>query len=665
MTTFTPLLTRLAARYRLADGLWRFTRTAWLAPLAAVALLAAARSWPIADDRLWALGLTVALLLLLALLAWRRPMGLFEAARRTDRALGLKDRLATAWVLQEVADRGAGITAGSGDALLVTFAPHHDLVARQRMDALAAARDVDPRRVVPLRASRRPLVALALLSAGAVALALLPNPQHAELARRAAVRVAARQLAEEVRRREEAVAGAKTLSAEVREQAGGALRELRAALDGSRGRADADLAALAEAETALRSGLDRETLRRAAGARSLAERLEALSREARRPSSETAAATPSAKDGGAGEALSRLAAAAADADQASRDSLARALRDEAQAVGRDQPEAATQLAALADALSHGDQTAAGRAAQALGDSLDRTQAAAAGARTVEDALGALQAGRTALAQANASGQLAASPAAADGGTVADAGGAQGQSGQGQEAGTPGAAGGGQQAGAGAGSDSQAGTANGSAEGAGQGEGVGAGQPGEAGSDAAGQGTAAEQGTGADAGQGPGQEGQGTGEGQAAGEATTPADGASADAGGGDNGGSSASGFGRSGQAGAADASTIGGAAGDQSRPGGAPSTTAPGAAGLVYAPPRRLGPLGERSFVPGSIADDQDTGIPSERPARQPGLTSASRVPYREVFPAYREAAGRALQRETIPLARRDYVRAYFAQLGE
>lgn len=662
MTTLTPLLTRLAARYRFADGLWRFSRAAWLAPLAAVAILAAARVWPIADDRLWALGLAVAALLLLAVLAWRRPVGLFAAARRTDRALGLKDRLATAWVLEEAADRDRieAIPVKPGDTQLAPSAPRRDLVARQRMDALAAAGHVDPRRVVPLRWSRRPLGALALLSAGAVALALLPNPQHAELARRAAVRVAARQLAEEVRRREEAVADAETLSAEAREQAGGALRELRAALDGSRGRADADLAALAEAETALRSGLDRETLRRAAGARSLAERLEALSREARRPLSETAVATPSAKDGGAAEALKRLAAAAADADQASRDSLARALRDEAEAVGRDQPAAAKQLAALADALSQGDQAAAGRAAEALADSLDATQAAAAGARTVEDALSALQAGRSALAQANASGQPAAS-AAADGGAVADAGGARGQPGQGQEAGTPGAAAGGQQVGAGTGTDSQAEPANGSAEGAGQGEGVGAEQPGEAGSDAAGQGT------GADAGQGAGQEGQGTGQGQAAGAATTTSAGASASAGDedGGSGSSNGGGFGRSGQASTAGGTTVAGAAGDQSRPGGAPSTTAPGAAGLVYAPPRRLGPLGERNFVPGSVAADQDTGIPSERPARQPGLTSASRVPYREVFPAYREAAGRALQRETIPLSRRDYVRAYFAQLGE
>ena len=89
------------------------------------------------------------------------------------------------------------------------------------------------------------------------------------------------------------------------------------------------------------------------------------------------------------------------------------------------------------------------------------------------------------------------------------------------------------------------------------------------------------------------------------------------------------------------------------------------AAGLVYAPPQRLGPDGERSFVPGRIAGDQGSGRQSEQPSRRPGLAPAARVPYREVFPAYRDAAGRALARETIPLFRRDYVRAYFALLEE
>ena len=105
MTDLAPLLARLAARYRLGDGLWRFTRAAWLAPLAALLLLAAARTRPLGGDRLWALGLAAAVLVALALRAWRRRVDPLTAAMRTDRALGLKDRLATAWLLAMDADR--------------------------------------------------------------------------------------------------------------------------------------------------------------------------------------------------------------------------------------------------------------------------------------------------------------------------------------------------------------------------------------------------------------------------------------------------------------------------------------------------------------------------------------------------------------------------------
>ena len=673
MTDLAPLLARLAARYRLGDGLWRFTRAAWLAPLAALLLLAAARTRPLGGDRLWALGLAAAVLVALALRAWRRRVDPLTAAMRTDRALGLKDRLATAWLLAMDADRAdtmgrliaeSGNTIGGDGGVAdpsraglggAHRALHRDLVVRQRADALAAAQGLDLRQVAPLRWARRPLVAFALLSAGVLALLLLPNPQHEELARRTAVKAASRTLAAEVRQREEALVDQNQLAEADRQQASAALRALAEQLDRSDGRAEADLAALAEAEAVLRRGLDREAgdaLRREAEAQGLSERLSALSREARQDASDGGDGAAEASAEKLAADLQRLAATAVAADQPARDALAQTLRQEAQAAALHQPKVARQLEAVAGALEQGDQGAARRAAQELSASLDAVAAAATGARAMQDALSALQSGRSAIAQANAAGQPVEVAAVMGGGQPPEAGGADGAQGtRGQDAAAAQGAAAAQSAASGrSGSPDASAMQQGQAAGAPgasalQGEGGGQTAQGSGPSEALDQvGSQAEQGSDPSEapGQGAGQSGQpgasSSGAGAAQGPRLTasPAAGMTAGqgVGGGDGGGGD--GFSRSGQA-----------------------------AGLVYAPPQRLGPDGERSFVPGRIAGDQGSGRQSEQPSRRPGLAPAARVPYREVFPAYRDAAGRALARETIPLFRRDYVRAYFALLEE
>ncbi len=665
MTDLASLLARLAARYRQADCLWRFSRTAWLGPLAAVLVLAAARVLPLAGDRFWAVGLAAVVLVVLRLLAWRRRSDPLAAAIRTDRALGLKDRLATAWLLEaEAVQAGSGQEDGAGwsdqaiasnlvasnpvapnpvapnsiggdaplpDSGRAPGAPRRDLVARQRADALAAAREVDPRRVAPLLWARRPLFAFALLSAGALLLVLLPNPRHAELARRAAVKATARALAAEFRRREAVLVDPAQRSEAGRQEAGAALGALAKRLDASRGRAESDLAALAEAETTLRRGLDADALRAAAEARGLAERLSALSREARRPVGEAAAGTADTSATRLAEDLRRLMESAADDDQVARDALAAALRDEARSAALDLPEAAGQLEAAAEALRQGDRAAARRAATALGESLGAAEAAAGGARTIEDTLAAVRAGRSGIAQANASGQ-AVGPAAMTGGEQradADGGADTAQGRQGQD----GAEGGGGSPEASAGRQERAADAPGAVAQPSEGEsrpGEAAAQPGQGGDQPGAPGTSGSQpGQGSDQ---PGQPGADVAQGQ--GQAARPATVATADQGDGDGG--SGDGFSRSGQA-----------------------------SGLVYAPPQRFATEGDRSFVPGRITGDEGAGRASELPARQPGLSPSARVPYQQVFPAYRDAAGRALARETIPPARRDYVRAYFAQLEE
>jgi len=81
----------------------------------------------------------------------------------------------------------------------------------------------------------------------------------------------------------------------------------------------------------------------------------------------------------------------------------------------------------------------------------------------------------------------------------------------------------------------------------------------------------------------------------------------------------------------------------------------------VYAP-RLPGTPGDAEFVPGQQNSDGQTVTRRQRQPL-PGQPGRATVPYRDVFPAFREAAAAALEREYIPPGLRDYVREYFSRL--
>ncbi len=381
-------LRRWGLRLRLAESL---TWGPWGAALGlglGLGLALAARVWPLLVAR-WLAGL--AGLLTLAGLAvglaavWLRPRSLHRLACIFDRRFGLAERLVTA-----VEIGGRRLRASPA------------MTGAQLSDTLDVAACVEPRVMLPLRASRRALLAFGVL---AVALALslwLPNPQEDVLLQQAAVSAAIEEQIEELETAREEVAEAEGLTEAEREVLLQALEEAIAALDEGRATPEEAVAALSEAEQALaqlqdpdaagvQAGLDRaaEGMADSELTRDIAEALASGDYQA-------AAQALDAYSGAKGEALTReeeleLARELAEA--------AALLAESASSLEGGLRGVAEQLAQAAEAIERGDigeaREAIRDAAQRMGEAGERVQRQ----ETVEGTLAQLQEGREQIAQA--------------------------------------------------------------------------------------------------------------------------------------------------------------------------------------------------------------------------------------------------------------------------
>ncbi len=166
--------------------------------------------------------------------AWPRPLP--ERLRRLERALGLAERLTTAWELA----RGQ-------------IAALPAMVPLQAQETLTAVRHSDPRAAFPLRPPRA-LMRGTLAVAALLTLALaLPNPQELVLTRQIAEREAADAAAEELLAIREALAESDALAEAEREAALQALDAALATLQDRQSTPAEQQAALHEAEQALQA----------------------------------------------------------------------------------------------------------------------------------------------------------------------------------------------------------------------------------------------------------------------------------------------------------------------------------------------------------------------------------------------------------------------------
>jgi len=346
-----------------------------------------ARLWPLLVARVLA---GLAGLLALAGVAvglavvWLRPRSLSRLARVFDRRFDLAERLMTA------VEIGAGWLRTTPAMARVQLA-----------DALDAAAHVDPRVTLPLRGSRRALLAFGVLAA-ALALSLwLPNSQEDVLLQRAAVRAAVEEQIEELEAAREEVARAEGLTEAEREALLQVLEVAIAALNADEGRATPEeaVAALSEAEQALGELQDpgaatvQDGLARAAEGMADSEFTRDIAEALARGDYQAAAQALAAYSGTKGELLTREEEL----------ELARELAQAAEALKQTPLLAgeglAEQLAQAAEAIERGDIAQAREvireAAQRMGEAGERVQRQ----ETVESTLAQLQEGREQITQA--------------------------------------------------------------------------------------------------------------------------------------------------------------------------------------------------------------------------------------------------------------------------
>jgi hypothetical protein len=374
-------LRRWGLRLRLAESLSWGPWGATVGLGAGLLVALAARLWPLLTAR-WLAGLAGLLLLAGALVglgvAWLRPRSVRRLARVFDRRYGLAERLTTAMEIGTGRLRVAPAMAGA-----------------QLADTLGAAARVDVRARLPLRASRRALVASGVLAVALLVSLWLPNPQEDVLLRRAAVRAAVEEQIETLEATREEVAEAEGLSEADREMLLQALEEAIAALDEGRATPEEAVAALSEVEGALAELQD-------PGAASVQAGLEQAAGEM--ADSALTQDIAEALAGGDYEAASQALAAYAttEGEQLTREEeleLARELAQAAEALAESDPGLAEQLAQAAEAIQRGDIDQAREeireAAQRMGEAGERVERQEA----VEGTLAQLQEGREQIAQA--------------------------------------------------------------------------------------------------------------------------------------------------------------------------------------------------------------------------------------------------------------------------
>ncbi|HKJ27586.1 MAG TPA: hypothetical protein VJ965_08110 [Anaerolineales bacterium] len=429
----TTLLKKYKRRIRFYDGWLLIQNTLWI-PLAIILLLQIiGRIWPISNIMLLSVITASIWLGGIIIFSLIKPLSTLRTAWRVDQSLATKERISSAVTF----DTFAETHPGSSQATL-------DLISLQRSDALSALRSYTPNAAFKLRWRSRPLILAAVLLIFAVVSVLLPNPMDALIAERAAAAEAARAEAERIDELRQEIAESEQLSEQEREEL---LRELEALAEQLRentGDRSEALAALSEAEQALKDRLDPNADLQRAALDALESKLAALAQQL------TEAEPGEVAD--LEDALDALLDQMGQMDEAEMDNLAKTLQQlAAQAAQAGNSDLAEALSALSQAAQSGDASAAQSAAGEISESAEQAEGELSDQEAIERALSQLQQSRQALSQ---SGQTASSsqPGQSASGQSNQGQSGQGQSGQGQQPGQ-GQSGQGQSSGGGGGTNS--------------------------------------------------------------------------------------------------------------------------------------------------------------------------------------------------------------------
>lgn len=340
-----------------------------------------ARLWPLL--MVWQLvvlaGVLVPVGAALALaIVWLRPRAPLQRARVFDRRLGLAERLATA------------VEIGTGRLRATPV-----MAEAQFADALDAARRVDARALLPLRASRWAVLVFGVLAVALVVSLWLPNPQEDVLLQRAAVREAVEEQIEDLEAVKEELAEAEGLTEAEREALLQALEEAISGLEEGQATPEEALAALSEAEQALAELQDPGAAQLQSGLERAAEGME--------DSELTKDIAEALAEGDYKAAAEALAAySTEEGEQLTREEeleLARELAEAAEELAEVDSELAEQLAEAAEAIETGDIAEAREAIEAAAEQLGEAGERVERAETVEGALAELQEGREEISQA--------------------------------------------------------------------------------------------------------------------------------------------------------------------------------------------------------------------------------------------------------------------------
>lgn len=375
MNEIRAQLVQLRQRLRLIDGLDFVQRSLWLGCLSTLLILVAGRFWPIGHLEIWSSIPIAVWLVTLPIIYAFKPLPLLRVALRVDSALGLRERLSTSLVLEDIQ---------------ANFPI--ELVKAQQEDALKVSKSINPVESFPLTWRRPPLIAAGIMVLTIGILILLPNPMEDILEQRASVAASAQEQSEKLEDLKDQIQDQEGLSLAERENLLRQLAELSEALKENEGDLESALTELSNAERTLQGKVDPNSAAFKSNLELMEEQLRSLAGIGSEPDIEQSAEVS--------DILSQMIDKMGSFSDEERQNLSQSLAQmAARSAQSGDMELATAIASLSQAIQSNDQEGAFSSAQTIQEALQDAQMRISDQEAIQQALSQISASRQALAQA--------------------------------------------------------------------------------------------------------------------------------------------------------------------------------------------------------------------------------------------------------------------------